>query len=84
MSLRVSRGDLRALSGALTEISAGVSKIASLSRVPRRCICGHMWTLNSLPLENIIYIKACVQNKAQLCASSACISGYVLSDKEQN
>ena len=31
-----------------------------------------------------IYIKACVQNKAQLCASSACISGYVLSDKEQN
>ena len=29
-----------------------------------------------------IYIKACVQNMAQLCASSACISGYVLSDKE--
>ena len=48
MSLRVSRGDLRALSGALTEISAGLSKIASLSRVPLRCICGHMWTLNSL------------------------------------
>ena len=35
-------------------------------------------------LGNIIYIKACVQNKAQLCASSAYISGYVLSDKEQN
>ena len=51
MSLRVSRGDLRALSGALTEISAGVSKIGSLSRVPRRCICGHMWTLNSLFLS---------------------------------
>ena len=32
------------------------------------------------------YIKACVQNKAQLYASSAlsCISGYVLSDKEKN
>ena len=53
MSLRVSRGDLRALSGALTEISAGVSKIGSLSRVPRRCICGHMWTLNSLKLAGI-------------------------------
>ena len=48
MSLRVSRGDLTALSGAFSQISAGVSKIASLSRVPRRCICGHMWTLNSL------------------------------------
>ena len=32
---------------------------------------------------NILYIKACVQNKAQLRASSACVSGYVLSDKEQ-
>ena len=37
-----------------------------------------------VPIVNCIYIKACVQNKAQLCASSACISGYVLSDKEQN
>ena len=35
-------------------------------------------------LINILYITACVQNKAQLYASSACISGYVLSDKEQN
>ena len=35
-----------------------------------------------ISLSNI-YIKACVQNKAQLCASSACIFGYVLSDKEQ-
>ena len=35
-------------------------------------------------LLTLICIKACVQNKAQLCASSACISGYVLSDKEQN
>ena len=35
-------------------------------------------------LLTLIYIKACVQNKAQLCVSSACISGYVLSDKEQN
>ena len=34
--------------------------------------------------KNVIHIKACVQNKAQICASSACISGYVLSDKEQN
>ena len=50
MSLRVSRGDLRALSGALTEISAGVSKIGSLSRVVGRLLCGHMWTLNSLTL----------------------------------
>ena len=33
---------------------------------------------------NILHIKACVENKAQLCASFACISGYVLSDKEQN
>ena len=32
----------------------------------------------------ILYIKACVENKGQLCASSACISGYVLSDKGQN
>ena len=31
-----------------------------------------------------IHIKACVQNKAQFCTSSVCISGYVLSDKEQN
>ena len=37
-----------------------------------------------LRFARLIYIKACVQNKAQLCASSACISGYVLSDKEQN
>ena len=35
-----------------------------------------------ISLSNI-YIKACVQNKAQLCASSTCIFGYVLSDKEQ-
>ena len=35
-----------------------------------------------ISLSNI-YIKACVQNQAQLCASSACISRYVLSDKEQ-
>ena len=34
-------------------------------------------------LLTLIYIKACVQNKAQLCVSSACISGCVLSDKEQ-
>ena len=33
---------------------------------------------------DFFYIKACVLNKAQLCASSACISGHVLSDKEQN
>ena len=32
----------------------------------------------------LLYIKACVLNKAQLCSSSACISGHVLSDKEQN
>ena len=36
------------------------------------------------PHLNYIYIKACVQNKGQLCASSACVSGYVLSNKEQN
>ena len=38
--------------------------------------------IQSYPI--LLYIKACVQKKAQLCASSACISGYVLSDKEQN
>ena len=37
-----------------------------------------------LCVTDYIYIKAFVQNKAQLCASSACISSYVLSDKEQN
>ena len=34
--------------------------------------------------QNGLYIKACVQNKAKLCASFACISGYVLSNEEQN
>ena len=59
------------------------------------CIKGNLPSrhdLDGLPCEvsnandfvNAIYIKACIQNKAQLCASSACISGYVLSDKEQN
>ena len=34
--------------------------------------------------QNGLYIKAYDQTKAKLCASSTCISGYVLSDKEQN
>ena len=51
MSLRVSRGRIIALSGALTEISAGSLKKALFSRVPRRLLCGHMWTLNSLEVS---------------------------------
>ena len=47
--------------------------------------CGKRWKWHFRDAKfNGIYIKACVQNKAQLCASSACISGYALSDKEQN
>ena len=60
----------------------------------------HLSTSNEIPLasdrpsrkltkafqlkQNGLYIKACVPTKAKLCASSACISGYVLSHKEQN
>ena len=40
--------------------------------------------INQHYAKKCLYIKACVLNKAQLCASSACISGHVLSDKEQN
>ena len=42
VSLRLSRGDLRALGGDLTYISAGKLKIPSFSLVLRRRICGNI------------------------------------------
>ena len=58
---------ITALSGAFSQISAGRLKKALFSRVPRRCICGHMWTLNSLLTETCFSWYSVRGRKRDLC-----------------